>query len=168
MQAFLKVVVLAAMAYMHPGAKSAPVIADAIASTVARDCRGPGALGSCELDAIALAVSAEEEGRLCLGTDCLRGDQNRSSSTFQTMGATASLTELYERDIGAAARRAYAVLRSSAAQCPDEPLAGYTGGCHRRGARAIAAPRLALARMLLAIMPDRPAEVDLEELAGEP
>lgn len=155
----LRILVLAALSYLHPGAKGAPVIGEAIAVTVSRDCVEPGALGSCALDAVALSVSAEEEGGLCLGRACKRGDQGRSASTFQVMGRTAQETERFELDLGAAAGRAYAVLRAGAAQCPEEPLAPYCGGCGRRGARALARPRLEVARAVLALL--RPTEADL-------
>ena len=162
----LQALVFAAISYLSPGAKGAPPIAHAIAAEVSAHCVEPGALGgSCALDAIALGVTAYEEGKLCLGTACLRGDHDRSSSTFQTMGRTPEETALYERDLGAATRQAYYILRASAAQCPDEPLAGYTGGCGRRGARAIARPRLALARMLAEIVMPEDAEDD--EMARE-
>jgi hypothetical protein len=148
----LRALVMSALAYLHPGARTAAVIADAIAAEVSRTCRDGGALGSCELDAVALAVSAEQEGRLCLGGACLRGDHGRSASTFQVMGRTAADTARYERDLGAATHRAYAVLRAGAALCPNEPLAPYCGGCWRRGARALARPRLELARAILEIV----------------
>jgi hypothetical protein len=155
----LRVLVLSTLAYLHPGALSAAVISDAIASEVSRSCSDHGALGSCELDAVALAVSAEQEGRLCLGAACVRGDHGRSASTFQVMGLTPADTARYENDLGAATRQAYAILRTGASQCPEEPLAPYCGGCGRRGARVIARPRLELARAILEIV--RPPEVIL-------
>lgn len=145
----LRVLVMTALAYLHPGAQTAPVIGYAIALEVSRTCSGQGALGSCELDAIALAVTAEKEGQLCLGAGCARGDHGRSASTFQVMGRTPAETDRYDHDLTAATRQAYAVLRRGAEQCPDEPLAPYCGGCGRRGARALARPRLDLARAIL-------------------
>jgi hypothetical protein len=148
----LRTIVASSLAYLHPGAPAAAVIADAIAAEVSRTCSEQGALGSCELDAVALAVSAEQEGHLCLGVACTRGDHGHSASTFQVMGLTAADTDRYERDLGAATHRAYAVLRAGAALCPDEPLAPYCGGCSRRGARALARPRLEMARAILEIV----------------
>ena len=153
----LRAVVLSALAYLHPGSGTAVVIAQAIAAEVSRNCSEHGALGSCELDAVALAVSAEAEGHLCLGAACLRGDHGRSSSTFQVMGRTVADTERYERDLGAATHQAYVVLRRGAEMCPEEPLAPYCGGCGRRGARALARPRLDMARAILEIL--QPPEV---------
>jgi hypothetical protein len=148
----LRALVVSTLAYLHPGARTAAPIADAIAVEVSRTCSHGDALGSCELDAVALAVSAEQEGHLCLGAACLRGDHGRSASTFQVMGLTAADTARYERDLGAATHRAYAVLRAGAALCPSEPLAPYLGGCGRRGARILARPRLELARAILEIV----------------
>lgn len=119
-------------------------------------------LGSCELDAIALLVLAWEEGRFCLGSGpaCPRGDHGHSVGTFQVSGWVAGewnaeLTDLYERDIDAAARAAYASLRTGATACPDEPLAPYCGGCHpdysrphATDSRAMAHAREARARAL--------------------
>jgi hypothetical protein len=159
----LHAIVTSALSYLHPGAPAAPVISYAIALEVSRTCTDRGALGSCELDAIALAVSAEDEGQLCLGTACARGDHGRSSSTFQVMGRTAAETDRYERDLTAATRQAYAVLRRGAEMCPDEPLAPYCGGCTRRGARALARPRLELARAILEILEPPSTEVASSE-----
>ena len=161
----LRALVVSTLAYLHPGARSAAVIAKAIAAEVSRTCSDSGALGSCELYAVALAVSAEQEGRLCLGGACRRGDHGRSASTFQVMGRTRADTDRYERDLGAATHRAYEVLRAGAAQCPSEPLAPYCGGCGRRGARALARPRLELARAILEIV--QPTQVhDLLEASS--
>ncbi len=145
----LRALVLTALAYLHPGSQTAPVIGYAIALEVSRTCGGHGALGSCELDAIALAVTAEKEGQLCLGTGCALGDHGRSASTFQVMGRTPAETDRYEHDLTAATHQAYVVLRRGAEMCPEEPLAPYCGGCGRRGARALARPRLELARAIL-------------------
>lgn len=165
--ATLRTLVLATLNTIHTGpAPTASVIADAIVHVVAATCVEPGALGSCELDAVAMAVTAEQEGALCLGAACKRGDHGRSSSTFQTMGRTPGETDLYERDLGAATRQAYAVLCAGAKQCPDSQLAPYCGGCHRRGARAIAGPRLETARALYALF--RVEDEDSDETAGLP
>jgi hypothetical protein len=161
----INALVLATLAYLHPGSPSAPTIARAIAIEVSSRCVEPGALGSCALDAVALGVLAEAEGGLCLGTACKRGDHSRSSSTFQTTGRTPEETDLYERDLGAATRQAYAVLRAGAAQCPDAKLAPYCGGCSRRGARALARPRLDLARGILEIV--APEDLSDDEMARE-
>lgn len=148
----LRLLVLAALSYLHPGAPAAQPIATAIATEVSETCHEPGALGSCALDAVALGVLADAEGGLCLGASCARGDHGRSVSTFQVMAQTPAESELWEQDLSAATRRAYAVLRWGAQACPGEPLAPYCGGCTRRGARALARPRLALARALLEIV----------------
>lgn len=153
----MRTLALAAMTTIHMGpAPTAPTIADAIATVVTTDCMEPGALGSCALDAVALAVTAEQEGHLCLGAACLRGDHGRSVSTYQLLTPDPAQREAYDRDLLAATRRAYFVMRASARQCPSSMLAGYCGGCNRRGARAIAEPRLALARTLYALF--RPEE----------
>src|SRR6185312_17149718 len=118
--------VLATLTAIHPGAprRNVTEIGRAIATTIDRDCKGDGALGSCALDAVTLAVTAEEEGGLCLGRECGRGDHGRSSSTFGVMGWSDEEIDLYERDLRAASRRAYVVLRASAKTCV-EPLAVY-------------------------------------------
>lgn len=162
----LRALVLSTLAYLHPGAKSAPTIADAIASEVSRVCVEPGALGeSCALDAVVMGVLADAEGGLCLGRDCARGDHGTSVSTFAVMGYSFEEIELYERDLGAATRQAYAVLRAGARQCPANMLAPYCGGCTRRGAIALARPRLDLARGILEIL-QPPGAPDLERLVS--
>jgi hypothetical protein len=163
----LQAMVLAALSYLHPGARSAPAIATAIAAEVSRTCVEPGALGSCALDAVTMGVLAEAEGGLCVGTDCKRGDHGTSAGTFQVMGYSPEQTELYERDLVSATRQAYAVVRAGAAQCPEERLAPYCGGCSRRGARALARPRLAIARGLLEIVAPAASE-SLDEVEGQP
>ena len=119
-------------------------VARVVAGVVAQWCRpDQTALGSCEKDAAGMMVTAYQEGQFCAGTGlCLRGDQGRSSSTFQVMGFTPEQTELYDRDMVAAARHAYVVMREGSKACPDEPLAPYCGGCNNRAARRIAHARL--------------------------
>jgi len=145
--------VLATLTAIHPGAprRNVTEIGSAIATTIDRDCKGDGALGSCALDAVTLAVTAEEEGRLCLGRECTRSDGGVSVSTMQVWTYSAAEADHLETDILAATRRAYVVLRASARRCPEEPLAGYVGGCGRRGARRLAAARLARARAILPV-----------------
>ncbi len=150
----LHLILMLAAALMHPQS-SGPVahereVLAAIDRTIELDCHGDGALGSCELDALGLLDAAWEEGRFCGGRECRRGDHNRSSSTFQTMGRTPEETNLYERDMLAAARHAYAVIQYGARTCKDNPLATYAGGCNVPAARRIGRARLAKVRFLWA------------------
>ena len=69
---------------------------------------------------------------------------------------SAELTDLYERDMNAAAKAAYDVVRSGARTCPDEPLAPYCGGCSRAGAREMGRARLERAQELLASLDGLP------------
>ena len=115
------------------------------------------ALGSCGLDVVGLMVSAWQEGHFCAGTgpSCPRGDHGHSAGTFQVQGWadsqwSADLTDLYERDLGAAAVAAYAVVIEGARRCPEEPLALYCGGSCSPIARILGHARLEAARDLMA------------------
>jgi hypothetical protein len=121
------------------------------------------ALGSCELDAVALLLSAWDEGHFCRGSgpSCPRGDHGHSVGMFQVGGYVmgqwdSELTDRLEADLDAQARAAYESLRWGAKTCPDEPLAPYCGGCNRTGAREMAHARLAHAQDLLASLEQTP------------
>lgn len=143
---FVLALVASVSASTAPDAKP---IAQAIATVIERDCKGDGALGSCELDAAALVVTAAEESQF---TQAAISHDGRGAKCW----AQVEGHDEHVKTVIGCACVAYAIMRASAKTCPDHPLAGYAGSCKWRRSQQISDRRMAEAVRLLATWDQAP------------
>lgn len=130
-------------------APDAKPIAQAIATVIDRDCKGDGALGSCDLDAAALVVTAHEESNFTQAA--ISHDGRGARCALQVEGH-----DEHVKTVIGCVRVAYAIMRASAKLCPAHPLASYAGSCNWRRSQRISDRRMLEAMRLLATWDQAP------------